>query len=106
MSMIIVLGLYAASFRYRNLVPHDAGDMSRWGVIQEEFIADSKSVFDGFKDITGTVSSVLNANKVRARSIDTLKSKLAESASGTSVTENATSTQDTEDITEHTPTSN
>lgn len=108
MSMIIILGLYAASFRYRNLVPRDAGNLSRWGVIQEEFLQDSQSIFDGFKDITGTVTGVLNANKVRAKSIDALRAKIADSASGTeeTITEDATSTPDTEEITENVPIAN
>lgn len=105
MSMIIVLGLYAASFRYRSLVPYDANEVSRWGVIQQEVTNDSQSIFEGFKEITGVVTEALNANEVRRQSIDKLKGKIAESASGTKDAdiESASSTSDTEELAENAP---
>lgn len=104
--MVIILGLYAASFQFRELVPRDSNDLSRWGVIQDEFMSDSKSVLEGFDEIKGTITGVLNANKVRAKSIDKLKEKLVDSASGTESTETATSTPETEEDIENAPIEN
>lgn len=96
MSMVIVLALYAASFRYRDLVPDGTGELSRWGVAQEEFMNDSKSLLDGFKDISGAVSGVLNANRVRAESITLMKDKLASSSTDTPLVDSATNAPQSE----------
>lgn len=92
MSMIVILGLYAASFRYTDFVPVSEDDVSRWSAFQEEFLDDSKSVLEGFGDITQTVSGVLNAGKVRNRSIDLMKGKIAGVATSTDPTDSATGT--------------
>lgn len=92
MSMVVLLALYAASYRYRELAPSDSGDLQRWGVIKDEFMDDSESLVEGFKDISSTVTGVLNARKVRAESIDLMKERLVGSASATDPGESASST--------------
>lgn len=106
MTMVVVLALYAASFRYRELVPRRSEDMKRWGVVQEDFTSESASLFEGFREITGTVTGVLNARKARAKSIDIMKEKLVASASATDVVESTSSTPPTEDDTENVLTEN
>lgn len=100
MSMVIVLGLYAASFRYRDLSPVARDDVKRWGAMQEEFFDDSTSLLDGFREVTDTVTGVLNANKVRAQSIEIMKGKIAGTATSTDPTEAGTNTPETGDAAE------
>lgn len=91
-SMIIIAGLYAASFRYADLTKTAKGDTPRWAAIQEEFLSEANPLTDDFFSLKDTLSGVLNAQKVKAASIDILRERIE---SGTS-TESTTSTPETQ----------
>jgi len=88
-SMVIIAGLYAASYQYTDLLGANGKDAPRWSAVQEEFLEQSKPLTDEFISLKDTLTGFLSARKVKAASITILKDRI-ESASST---ESATSTQ-------------
>lgn len=89
-SMVIIAGLYAASYRYSNVLGLDGKDAPRWSTLKDEFLEESKPLTEEFLSLKDTVTGILTAQKVKASSIEILKGKIESSSS----TEAATTTSE------------
>lgn len=84
LSMVVIIGLYAASFRFR-----DAAGLSsvpRWSVLTENVARDAEPFLADFAALRDSVNAIFEARTARAAALGILKEKLAASASGTEET--------------------
>ena len=88
LTMVAVVGLYAASFRFRPIRFDDiAADFPRWTALSEEFAFQTRPIHAGLDDVKEKMKGVVVASQARADGIRIMKEKLASrSASGTAET--------------------
>ena len=85
LSMLVIVGLYAASFRYNATFQEAAENGPRWGVLDEHLTADldpiKRQLFQ-FGSLKKDLAGVIEAKTAQAAALDLLKKKL-ETATGT-----------------------
>jgi hypothetical protein len=86
LSMVVIVGLYAASFRYNATFQEAKYIPQRWSVLNQEFskelepIKEQISRFDGVKR---TLSGAIEAQTSQAEALRILKSRIESSATAT-----------------------
>jgi hypothetical protein len=91
LSVLVILGLYAASFRYQPAFQGLSKQSSAWQGTKDSFLKQTDVLQKGLAQLNKVkedISAVLNARTTQARSLELLKAKI-ESASTTA---SATST--------------
>ena len=83
-TMLIVVSLYAASFRARNEMKLSDIDDPRWSIFDEDLLSRAVPVKDELLRVRQTLARLAGAGKTQAEAAAILKAKIeARSASGT-----------------------
>jgi hypothetical protein len=85
LSMLVIVGLYAASFRYNTTFQEAKNIPQRWSVLNQEFskeIEPLKMQFDELGGLKETLTSALDARASQAEALKIMKDKLR-TATGT-----------------------
>lgn len=81
-SMLIITGLYAATFRYQKIFSQSAQLAPRWSALQEGIIERGRPVQTQFENLKSAVVAVVNARKSQDAAAEILKKKLEARGTG------------------------
>lgn len=86
-TMVLIVGLYAASFRYQGVFDDAAKSAPRWTMLDDSLIEKAKPVQVQFEKLKSSVLAVSNAAKTRSLAAEALKKKLEARAAATGTPE-------------------
>jgi hypothetical protein len=94
-SMLLITGLYAATFRYQKIFTEPKQDAPRWSALQNGFIERTQPVQMQFERLRNAAESVVSAKKSEAAATIVMKKKLEARATDPGVLAPATETPET-----------
>jgi|GEM_PF-2195413 len=80
-TMVVIIGLYAASFKTRDLMRISDVDYPRWTVFNEDILERMKPMKDNLADVKQTLSRMAEAGTTQAKAAAILKAKIEARAS-------------------------
>lgn len=75
-TMLVIVGLYAASFRYQRFSDGTSDELPRWSALTGGLADRAAPLKDEFEDVKAKILLVANAHETQAAATENLKKKL------------------------------